>query len=80
MSDRPTEPAVVGVVGAGTMGAGIAQLALEAGGRVILHDADPAAVERARERIADGIARRRRRLASAESLDRPPAATRRSTG
>ncbi len=66
MSDRPTEPAVVGVVGAGTMGAGIAQLALEAGGRVILHDADPAAVERARERIAEGIARRRRRLAPAE--------------
>ena len=69
MSDRPTEPAVVGVVGAGTMGAGIAQLALEAGGRVILHDADPAAVERARERIADGIARRRRRLASATTPD-----------
>jgi 3-hydroxybutyryl-CoA dehydrogenase len=52
---------VVGVVGAGTMGAGIAQLALEGGARVVIHDPDPAAVERARERIADGLARRTRR-------------------
>ncbi len=55
---------VVGVVGAGTMGAGIAQVALEAGARVLLHDVDPAAFERARERIADGLARRTRRLAA----------------
>jgi 3-hydroxybutyryl-CoA dehydrogenase len=52
---------VLGVVGAGTMGSGIAQLGLEAGLRVMIHDPDPAAVERARERIADGIARRTRR-------------------
>ncbi|MGZ8528638.1 MAG: 3-hydroxyacyl-CoA dehydrogenase NAD-binding domain-containing protein [Candidatus Limnocylindrales bacterium] len=52
---------VVGVVGAGTMGAGIAQLALEGGARVVIHDPDPVAVERARDRIADGIARRTRR-------------------
>ncbi|MDP9483411.1 MAG: 3-hydroxyacyl-CoA dehydrogenase NAD-binding domain-containing protein [Chloroflexota bacterium] len=54
-------PAIIGVVGAGTMGAGIAQVALEAGQRVLIHDPDPAAVARARERIADGIARRARR-------------------
>lgn len=51
---------VVGVVGAGTMGAGIAQLALAAGHRVLLHDVDPAAIERARGRIAVGLARRGR--------------------
>jgi 3-hydroxybutyryl-CoA dehydrogenase len=54
-------PGVVGIVGAGTMGAGIAQVALEAGERVLIHDPDPGALERARERIADGLARRSRR-------------------
>ncbi len=49
---------VIGVVGAGTMGAGIAQLALEAGHEVLIHDVDPDAVGRARARIADGLARR----------------------
>jgi 3-hydroxybutyryl-CoA dehydrogenase len=44
-------PKVIGVVGAGTMGAGIAQLGALAGARTLLHDADPAAVERALERI-----------------------------
>ena len=48
---------VVGVVGAGTMGAGIAQLALTAGNEVILHDVDDAALERARQRIAEGLER-----------------------
>ena len=48
---------VVGIVGAGTMGAGIAQVALEAGHEVRLHDVDPAAVERARTRIAEGLTR-----------------------
>jgi 3-hydroxybutyryl-CoA dehydrogenase len=49
---------VVGVVGAGTMGAGIAQVALEAGHEVLLHDVDVSAIERGRERIRDGLARR----------------------
>ena len=48
----------LGIVGAGTMGAGIAQLALEAGWQVRLHDAFPGAVERGRERIIDGLRRR----------------------
>jgi 3-hydroxybutyryl-CoA dehydrogenase len=49
---------LVGVVGAGVMGAGIAQLALEAGHEVVLHDVDEAALAHGRDRIADGLARR----------------------
>jgi 3-hydroxybutyryl-CoA dehydrogenase len=47
----------VGVVGAGTMGAGIAQVCLQAGHEVHLHDVDHAAIERGRSRIADGLSR-----------------------
>lgn len=47
----------VGVVGAGTMGAGIAQVCLQAGHEVQLHDVDHAAIERGRERIADGLSK-----------------------
>ncbi|HEV2812372.1 MAG TPA: 3-hydroxyacyl-CoA dehydrogenase NAD-binding domain-containing protein [Solirubrobacteraceae bacterium] len=42
----------LGVVGAGTMGAGIAQLGCQAGERTLLLDADAGALARARERIA----------------------------
>jgi 3-hydroxybutyryl-CoA dehydrogenase len=48
---------VVGVVGAGTMGAGIAQAALQAGHDVLLHDVDPAAIQRGREKIARALQR-----------------------
>jgi 3-hydroxybutyryl-CoA dehydrogenase len=41
----------VGVVGAGTMGAGIAELAVAAGARTIVHDPDPAALERLPEAV-----------------------------
>jgi 3-hydroxybutyryl-CoA dehydrogenase len=54
---------VVGVVGAGTMGAGIAQLAALAGSRTLLHDPDHAALDRGIEKIhADidkGVERKR---------------------
>lgn len=42
---------VLGVVGAGTMGAGIAQVAVEAGLETLVHDPVPGATARARERI-----------------------------
>jgi 3-hydroxybutyryl-CoA dehydrogenase len=48
---------IVGVVGAGTMGAGIAQVCLQAGHEVLLHDIEHAAIERGRSRIADGLAK-----------------------
>lgn len=53
---------VVGVVGAGTMGSGIAQIALEAGHAVALHDVDIASLELGRERIGEGLARRAAKL------------------
>ena len=54
--------AVVGVVGAGTMGAGIAQVALEAGHEVVLYDVDETALERGVERVRTGLGRRAAKL------------------
>ena len=52
------------------MGAGIAQLALEAGHEVVLHDIDEAAIERGRARVRDGLRRRAVRLdLDADSID-----------
>jgi 3-hydroxybutyryl-CoA dehydrogenase len=48
---------VIGVVGAGTMGSGIAELACLAGARTLLHDAVPEALEAGAERIKTDLAR-----------------------
>lgn len=48
----------VGVVGLGTMGAGIAQVLLEGGCEVVGRDLDAGALERARARIEAGLERR----------------------
>jgi 3-hydroxybutyryl-CoA dehydrogenase len=62
--------AVIGVVGAGTMGAGIAQVALEAGHEVVLYDVDEAALERGVERVRIGLGRRAAKLElDADSID-----------
>ena len=62
--------AIVGVVGAGTMGSGIAQVALEAGHEVVLHDVDEEAIERGRTRIREGLVRRAAKLdLDADSID-----------
>ncbi|QEC49897.1 3-hydroxybutyryl-CoA dehydrogenase [Baekduia soli] len=50
-------PKVVGVVGAGSMGSGIAQLAAQSGARTLLFDAVDGAAARGAERARDGIAR-----------------------
>src|SRR5919199_3922911 len=47
----------LGIVGTGTMGAGIAQVAAQAGCDVWLFDAAPGAVDMAVERIGHGLAR-----------------------
>jgi 3-hydroxybutyryl-CoA dehydrogenase len=52
------EPArVIGVIGAGTMGAGIAQLACRAGARTLLHDPIPEALERGAEKVRAGLSK-----------------------
>ncbi len=48
---------IVAVIGAGTMGAGIAQVAAQAGHPVLLYDAAPGSPEKAIARTADGLAR-----------------------
>ncbi len=53
-SESPLHP--IAVIGAGTMGQGIAQLAAQAGYPTRVHDADPAVLERGLSRARDGIA------------------------
>jgi 3-hydroxybutyryl-CoA dehydrogenase len=61
---------IAGIVGAGVMGAGIGQVALEAGWEVLLNDVDRDAIDRASARIRDGLTRRAARLdLDADSID-----------
>jgi 3-hydroxybutyryl-CoA dehydrogenase len=48
---------ILGVVGAGTMGAGIAQLGCAAGMRTVLHDPLPEALESGERRVRNGLER-----------------------
>jgi 3-hydroxybutyryl-CoA dehydrogenase len=48
---------IIGVIGAGTMGAGIAQLAARSGARTILHDPLPEALQRGSQQARDGLAK-----------------------
>ena len=59
----------VGVVGAGTMGSGIAQVAATAGYDVVVRDVEPELVAEGRERIADSLDR----FVSKDALDRESA-------
>jgi 3-hydroxybutyryl-CoA dehydrogenase len=81
VSDPPGAPGSIGVVGAGTMGAGIAQLAAQAGARTQLFDPVDGAVERglasaragveklaAKGRLDEDVDTVSRRLAAAGSL------------
>jgi 3-hydroxybutyryl-CoA dehydrogenase len=52
---RVTPEAIIGVAGAGAMGAGIAEVAARAGHTVIVLDSFPAALERARETLRKGL-------------------------
>jgi 3-hydroxybutyryl-CoA dehydrogenase len=55
MTEALPRDAIVGVIGAGAMGAGIAQVAAQTGHRVLLADAQAGAVERALNRMAKDL-------------------------
>jgi 3-hydroxybutyryl-CoA dehydrogenase len=57
----------VGIIGAGTMGSGIAQVCVAAGKHVRLYDPDEAALAAAGERVADGLDR----MVAKQRLDEP---------
>jgi 3-hydroxybutyryl-CoA dehydrogenase len=57
MADFSRSDLVAGVVGAGTMGRGIAQVLAQCGARTLLHDAQPGAPEKARQSIGEALVR-----------------------
>ena len=66
-----TGPLTLGVVGAGAMGRGIAQLALQAGLEVVLGDVDGAVAEKAKAFVADMLARAAKKGRIAEDAVEP---------
>lgn len=52
-----SKDATVGIVGAGAMGSGIAQVAATAGHPVLLYDAQPGPAEAAKQKIAEGLSK-----------------------
>ena len=57
MVDFSRSDLVAGVVGTGTMGRGIAQVLAQCGARTLLYDAQPGAAAKARQSIAEALAR-----------------------
>jgi 3-hydroxybutyryl-CoA dehydrogenase len=55
MNAKAQPARIVGVLGAGTMGAGIAQLACRAGARTLLHDPIPEALRQGTEKVHGGL-------------------------
>ncbi len=75
-----TEIQKIGIIGAGTMGAGIAQVAVAGGYDVVLIDTEDALVQRGRERVEGGLQRlidkeRMTELDRSAALDRLTAST-----
>ncbi|MEU7310566.1 3-hydroxyacyl-CoA dehydrogenase NAD-binding domain-containing protein, partial [Streptomyces albidoflavus] len=68
---RPPATTPIGVVGAGTMGVGVAQCFAEAGYPVTLHDPDPAARAAGERRLRTGL--RAARLLRRPAPGDPPA-------
>jgi 3-hydroxybutyryl-CoA dehydrogenase len=65
-----TDVTRVGVVGAGTMGSGIAQLACLGGYETLIQDPDPAALEAGAERVVESLAKGvKREMWSAEEAE-----------
>lgn len=73
MTSAATPPPVVGVVGGGRMGAGVAQSFASAGSRVVVVERDGSAAAAAMERITTGLRRAAERgtLAGPSDLDAP---------
>jgi 3-hydroxybutyryl-CoA dehydrogenase len=73
MTSAPQPPPVVGVIGGGRMGAGVAQSFAAAGSRVVVVERDGATAAAALERITKGLRRAAERgtLAGSYDLDAP---------
>lgn len=63
---------VIGVVGAGAMGIGIAEVAARAGEDVLITDANPALLDTVRERVAASLQRQAETGASARAVEGDP--------